>query len=429
MKTVGLITEYNPFHTGHAYHIEKAKELTGADFTIAVMSGDFVQRGTPALLPKHTRAEMALLGGIDLVLELPVQYATASAELFAHGGISILDKLGVVDTVCFGCECGEAETLMNVAQILIDEPQWYQKILQDNLKKGLSFPAARAAALPEYSIIMQSPNNILGIEYSKALLRLKSDINPLGIKRKGNDYHETALNDTFASASALREHLMILQENFSERTVIPSHTNSVLQTTLENTEISLPEQALPAIRKYFPEQVYDALNKALSESCTMNEDDFSEILVYRLMMAESPNELCQYADMSRELAARIYKNRNKFRSFSQFADLVKTREITRTRINRALLHLILNIKKDSVAEPYARILGFRKSAVPLLNEIKKKSQIPILSKTADFHKILNAKQQLCFQANLNASMIFESIQAAKMHHSIESEHVKQISII
>ena len=411
MKAVGLITEYNPFHSGHAYHIEKAKEITGADYAVAVMSGDYVQRGTPALFPKHARTEMALHGGADLVLELPVQYATASAEMFAYGGISILNTLSVINTVCFGCECGDAKILMNIAQILIAEPDWYRKTLQENLKKGISFPAARAAALPEYSEILSSPNNILGIEYCKALSSLKSDIQPLGIKRKGNNYHETSLNDTFASASALREQLL--------------HSQSISPTS----EVPISKQTMTTIQKYFPEQVYAILEKTLAESVAVSEDDFSEILVYRLMMAESPDELCQYADMSKELAARIYKNRNKFRSFSQFANLMKTREITHTRINRALLHLILNIKKEAVTEPYVRILGFRKSASPLLNKIKRSCATPILAKTADFKKTLDTREQICFQNNLNASMIFESILAAKMNHPIKSEHEKQIIII
>lgn len=409
MKTVGLITEYNPFHSGHAYHIQKAKELTQADHAVAVMSGDFVQRGTPALLPKHARAQMALLGGADLVLELPVQYATASAEMFAYGGISILNNLGVIDTVCFGCECGDAQPLMDVAQILIEEPKWYQESLQKALKNGLSFPAARAAALPEYSEILETPNNILGIEYCKALLRLKSDINPLGIRRIGNAYHETSLKDSFSSASALRKQLLAGHNSYDKN--------------------NFSEQVNDSLKRYFPEQVYNVLQKMFLESVPMSEDDFSEILIYRLMMAESPDELCQYVDMSEELAARIYKNRNKFRSFSQFADLIKTREVTRARINRALLHLILNIKKDSVTEPYARVLGFRKDAAPLLNEIKQNTKIPFLAKTADYQKILNAGQQASFLKSTNASAIFETINARKNNRTIKSEFTRQIVII
>lgn len=421
MKTVGLITEYNPFHSGHAYHIKKAKELTGADYAVAVMSGDFVQRGTPALLEKHTRARMALLGGADLVLELPVPYATASAEMFAYGSIRILNSLGVIDTVCFGCECGDAEPLMEIARIFASEPDWYREALQKNLKKGFSFPAARAAALPDFSEILNRPNNILGIEYCKALLRSKSQIKPLGIKRKGNAYHETSLNDSFASASALREKLL---EN------CPSCDKYCFsQWSSKSARFPQLDRNLDAISGYFPEKVFEVLKNSLSESDTMSENDFSEILVYRLMMAGSTEDFCQYADMSEDLAARVFKNRNNFRSFSQFADLMKTREVTRTRINRALLHLILNIKKDSVAEPYARVLGFRKDAAPLLNSIKQNAGMPLLTKCADYQKFLTLNQQSCFLGSTNASMIFEALCAQKSNRPIKNEFTKPIAIV
>ena len=150
MKAVGLVTEYNPFHNGHLYHLNKAMELTGADISVAVMSGDFVQRGAPALMEKHLRAKMALLGGADLVLEMPVQTATASAEGFSRGGISLLDGLSVVDELCFGSECGDTETLMNIARIFVKEPFEYRELLQQNLRTGMSFPAARSSALIRY---------------------------------------------------------------------------------------------------------------------------------------------------------------------------------------------------------------------------------------------------------------------------------------
>ena len=171
MKIVGLITEYNPFHNGHKYHIEKAKEITGADYVIAVMSGNFVQRGAPAILPKHLRTAMALDGGCDMVIELPVCYATGSAEYFASGAISILDNLGCVDVVCFGSECGNYEILETIARILVNEPLEYKELLQTYLKQGNSFPVARQQALKNYfhddvlDAVLESPNNILGIEY------------------------------------------------------------------------------------------------------------------------------------------------------------------------------------------------------------------------------------------------------------------------
>lgn len=400
MNTVGLITEYNPFHKGHAYHIERAKEMAQADYAVAVMSGDFVQRGTPAILSKHIRAEMALQSGVDLVLELPVQYATGSAELFAQGAVSILNSLGVVDQICFGSECGDdaLALLMEIARILTEEPDWYRNALQRNLRKGLSYPAARAEALPQYRELLESPNNILGIEYCKAILRLKSLIRPLALKREGSAYHEAVLSDSFASATALREQLLSGAEPCT-------------------------------LAKYIPEKPLKILSHGISEYGCMSENDLSEILVYRLMMLSAPAELRSYADMSEELAARIYKRRNEFRSFSQFADLLKTREVTRTRINRALLHLILGIKKGSVSEPYARVLGFRKSAAPLLNEIKEKAVFPLLTKTADYKKILTSGQQTGFLESTNASMLFEAINAQKMGRSIKNEFTKQLIII
>ena len=176
MKIVGLITEYNPFHNGHEYHIQQAKKITGADYCIAVMSGNYVQRGAPAFLPKHLRADMALRSGCDLIIELPVCYATGSAEYFAKGAISILNNLGCVDFICFGSECGEYNKLEKIASLLAEEPEDFKSLLQNNLKSGKTFPLARQQALKDYlnddslDCILEEPNNILGIEYIKALI-------------------------------------------------------------------------------------------------------------------------------------------------------------------------------------------------------------------------------------------------------------------
>ena len=150
MNIVGLITEYNPFHNGHLYHIQEAKRVTGADAAVVIMSGNFVQRGTPAIMPKHLRAKAALLSGADLVLELPVCFATGSAEFFAMGAVALLDSLGCIDSICFGSECGDSETLGKIARILAEEPGDYKSILQDALRKGVSFPQARQTALTQY---------------------------------------------------------------------------------------------------------------------------------------------------------------------------------------------------------------------------------------------------------------------------------------
>lgn len=150
MKITGLITEYNPFHNGHKYHIEQTRKLTGADAIIVVMSGNFVQRGVPAILPKHMRVKATLQVGASLVLELPVCYATGSAEFFAHGAISLLDQLGCVNSICFGSECGDINLLQEVAHVICEEPPAFQETLQSYLKSGDSFPLARQKALKTY---------------------------------------------------------------------------------------------------------------------------------------------------------------------------------------------------------------------------------------------------------------------------------------
>ena len=170
MKVVGLVTEYNPFHNGHKYHIEEAKRVAGADYTVAVMSGNFVQRGTPAVIDKYSRAEMALKNGVDLVLELPVCYATGSAEFFAHGAISLLDKLGIVDYLCFGSECGDIELIQTAAEFLNNTPDSFENILSSSLKKGLTYPAARLKAL-EHSL-SQSDNS----KRSQDILKLLAEL-------------------------------------------------------------------------------------------------------------------------------------------------------------------------------------------------------------------------------------------------------------
>lgn len=199
MKIVGIIAEYNPFHNGHQYHIDQALQKTGADAAIVLMSGDFVQRGAPAIAPKHLRAKAALLGGASLILELPVLFSCGSAELFARGAVSIFNSLGCISYLCFGSECGDIKKLNRLARILSEEPEVYRQLLQDELRKGRPFPQARQTALsaytkdPSLAEILSSPNNTLGIEYLKALRYFKSPIQPFAIPREGSGYHDTAL--------------------------------------------------------------------------------------------------------------------------------------------------------------------------------------------------------------------------------------------
>ena len=427
MKVTGIIAEYNPFHRGHEYQIDYCKKKMHSDYVIVVMSGDYVQRGTPALLPKHLRAEMALRCGADLVLEMPVSVSTASAEAFAMGGVSILDGLNVVDQLCFGSEYGEVSALQELASVLIKEPEEYRVLLKTFLSEGLSFPAARSQALIEYFKnphhfegddfdgiltpllnqivqILNSPNNILGIEYCKALLRLNSKIKPVTLKRQGMGYHETTLNEQststsehFASASAIRNALKS-----------DSEINEVLK--------EVPDEAVPLLKT------------AVKKKEFLLEDDFSLLLQYCLLN-ETPESLSGYADMSKDLAARIYNQINHFENFTQFTELLKTKELTYTRIQRSLLHTILKIKEQPEKIPYARVLGFRKSSSPLLKEIKQHATIPLITKAADATGILSADGQELWNTNLRASNIYESVLTQKTGHTFIHEYKKQLVLI
>lgn len=391
MKVVGLIAEYNPFHNGHEYHIEKAKKLTGADAAVVVMSGNYVQRGTPAIMPKHLRTESALKAGASLVIELPVCYATGTAEQFAHGAVSLLDKLGCVDALCFGSECGDIDILGNIAKILCNEPKEYKECLQNYLRSGLSFPVARQCAISDiypskdFGKILEQPNNILGIEYLKALYRLDSKIKPYTIERISSGYHDTDLQNEFSSATALRQ--TILNGNFED-----------LHGQVPNTSIDLFEQNY---QKCFP----------------IVADDFSILLKYRLLN-ETKTSLLEYADVSEELANRIYNQLNNFVSFEQFCELIKTKEVTYSRISRALLHVLLGIKKsDYVDISYARILGFCKTDSTILNEIKQTSTIPLVTKLTQYiDSLLDID---IYASNLYSSIITDKFQTPYIN---EYEH-------
>ena len=381
MKTAGIIAEYNPFHKGHEYQIRYTKEKLKADYVIVAMSGDYVQRGTPALISKHTRAEMALRCGADLVLEMPVSISTASAEAFAMGGVSLLDSLGIVDILCFGSESGEISALKELAEILVEEPEEYKKLLKSFLSEGLTFPAARSQALTEYfknprnfsgddfdgvltpllnevTQILNTPNNILGIEYCKALLRLNSQIRPVTIRREGMGYHETTVpegdlvssspdlqssTDFFASATAIRS---LIQNPGGVHSEAISDINNPVRNPDTKTANILSSQIPP--------------------------DAF-------------------YMDVSEDLARRIINQQNLLLSFSQSVSVLKTRELTQTRIQRALLHIILNIHTAPTQIPFARVLGFRRESSELLSRIKQHSRIPLITKLADAQNLLDSE--------------------------------------
>lgn len=416
MKVVGLITEYNPFHNGHLYHIKKAKEMTGADHVLVIMSGDFVQRGAPAMLPKRLRAEMALLSGASAVLELPVCFSSGSAEYFASGAVSLLDKLHCVDSLCFGCECEDKKLLSSIAEVTAEEPLEYKSRLQEELKKGHPFPRARQTALKDYlkdsfscgtlDTILNQPNNILGIEYMKALFLRKSPIEAHTIKRIGSGYHDETLNKEYSSASAIRK-------------------------LFSNKKIS---DILPELTRQIPDFCIPILNDTYGLRYPVYADDFSLLLKYRLL-SETADSLTRYMDITEESANRIMKHMDEFLTLEQFCEQIKTRDMTYTRISRCLFHILLDITDDAMLTykengfcQYARILGFRKDCASLLSCLKKHSEIPLITKLTQDERLSDAGRFMLSQ-DISAADLYESVVTDTFKTPFMNEYRQQIVIV
>ncbi len=406
MKVTGIIAEYNPLHCGHRYHMEVSREQTGADYLIVVMSGDYVQRGEPALLDKHVRTEMALRAGADLVLELPFPFCCSSAEDFASCAVSLLDSLGVVDFLSFGSEAGSSESLTSAARLLSDEPEEYRLALKNALAGGLSFSAARQKALEcclpgGPASVLGSPNNILGVEYIKALLRLGSSITPVTIPRAGDGYHETQVNaNTFPSATALR--LLIRESRLSSLSgLVPDEVLPLLQTG----------------RFLFPE-------------------DLSQILNYRILTA-LPESYQSFSGFSRELSDRLAGCSWQAASWEGRIFQLKTKNYTYARISRALLSLVLDCRGEELIHwrqsgspaPFARILGFRKKAGPLLSAIKSRTSIPVIAKTADGEAFLEGQALSLFRKGITASHIRSAAEAGKYGTEAIHEYRRRLIIL
>ena len=364
-KVLGVIAEYNPFHNGHLYHLQKSKELTNADYTIAIISGNFTQRGSTSVIDKWAKTQMSLNNGIDLVIELPVLYSISSAENFADGAIKILSSLGIVDYLSFGSETSDIHLLNDISNILCDEPKDFKIALSEELKSGLSFPKAREYALIKWfqlkdnisssklknnnstiRDILSSPNNILGIEYLKALHKYNSSIKPVCISRYEADYNSTTITNNIASATAIRN--LILSKDYNTiKNLIPTSSYSTLTNCLNEGHI------VPSLSCFEKEIIY----------------------VLRKMDIE---EIANLPDVSEGLEYTIKKATNSCNTLSELINLVKSKRYTSTRIQRILLYALLGITKDDMEMsknvlPYVRVLGFNENGKFLLSEISAKN--------------------------------------------------------
>ena len=453
MNVIGIIAEYNPFHNGHAYQIAHVRKNLHADYIVVATSGDYVQRGEPALLGKYTRARMALSSGADVVLELPVLWSTASAELFADAGISLFEKTGCVNGICFGAESGDLALLRRIADVLADEPADLKASLKYNLKSGSTFPKAREAALLSYfsgsagqdgalpvsaealSSLLASPNNILALEYLKALRRRASSITPYLLKREGAAYHETSIlsgaSAIPASASAIRHTLFA----------------DAAGACGNSADRASEDSADGILRHAMPQEALAILQDYRADFPLLCADDFSGILGY-LLLSSSATQLARTADSSPEFANRMQNQLPYYTSFSSFASRLKSKEMTLTRINRILLHSILGITSSDYAcgnaldkIPYLRILGFRKSAAPLLAALKASAAVPLITRSSQALKLLSPDAMRVFEHDVFAGNLYlqmrnqkggTPLRAARMQeHDVPpaSEYQRQIIIL
>lgn len=414
MKIAAVIAEYNPFHNGHLYQLKEIRRRTDADLIVVMMSGDFVQRGGPACMDKYIRCRMALSAGADIVFELPVYSAMGSAEIFASSAVSLLNHLGCIDYLCFGAETDRPGYLEQIAHILADEPQLYRDALKKALQEGMNFPTARSIALSfclqdnDLKTILNQPNNILAIEYMKALYRTDSSICPVLIRRTGAGYHSTDISGPFSSATAIRSRLekLPIRQNPLEEDILPE-------------DLAIPDQTYFLIKDY------------IAAKGILTRNDFSQMLAFRLL---EPNlDLMRFADITEDIANRIDSCRHQFQTTDQFIELLTTRNFTASRISRCLFHILLGHEKNLLEEwkknnygGSLRVLGFRISAGDFWKEIPGSFRNQLVMRTAKDARQLTGSGPAIFQADLYASRLYRQTLRCKYQISlpaIESEPV------
>ena len=405
MTTVGMIAEFNPFHKGHKYIINKAKSITGADNVVVVCSGNYVQRGEPSIFDKTIRTKAALSNGADAVFELPVYYSTASAEEFARAGVKFLTDLGCVDYLCFGCETENIKLLPAIANVLENEPEEFKSILKYSLSNGESFPKARSTALQKYlhdtknisqneiEITLRSPNNILAIEYIKAIKHFGSHLKPLAIRRVGADYSSLDVTDDFVSATAIRNQLVLKRD----------------------------------IEMFVPPEAY--MHYEGAKPLTMK--DFDLLLGDALINGKNYNE---FYGVSEELSNRINNQKNEYTDIDNFLMQIDSKNNTKTGISRALLHIMLNIKdkdvKEAIANGYftsARLLGINRGS-NLISIINDNSKIPIISKYSTHYEKAEGLDKKLLEVQLYTDELYRLVYMIKYKEIIPNEFERQIVV-
>lgn len=384
MNVLGLIVEYNPFHNGHLYHLEESVKKTNANVVIAVMSGNFLQRGEPSIISKWKRTEIALLNGVDLVIELPYVFATQKAETFANGAVSILDALHC-DSLCFGSESGEIEPFLQTTQFLLQHQLEYDERIKKYIKTGVSYPKALTLAFQELAsgqdmLDLSLPNNILGFHYVSAIYKQNAKIKPYTIKRSQAGYHEESFSSpTIASATSIRKAL------FSS------------------------ESEQKSINNYVPPETLDRLNKYKSENTLLHSwESYFHYLKYSILTM-TKEEIQSIYEVEEGLENRILKFIVQSTSFHEFIEKLKSKRYTWTRLQRVCTHILTKTTKQQMkniteTSPYIRLLGMTENGQKYLNTIKKDVPVPIISKVSSFQHPFH---DIDIRASYTYNMIFQ----------------------
>ncbi|MGG0645258.1 nucleotidyltransferase [Sporosarcina gallistercoris] len=366
MKAVGVVVEYNPFHNGHLYHATSAKIQTGSDLVIAVMSGNFLQRGEPALIDKWTRTEMALENGVDLVFELPYERATSNAPSFASGAIQLLDAAGCA-SYCFGSENGSIAPFTTTLSRIASVQSQYDELIRESVHQGMSYPKAlnqaystliRHSSDDDETVDLSLPNNILGFHYMEAAKDIGSSMVPATLPRLGAGYHDDVAHNTpIASATGIRK-------EFFQR------------------------QSTEYIRQFVPDSVYRSMNEWLTKRTSFGSwDSFYPLLRFQILR-DGPERLTAIADITEGIENLLYKAAKQSETFQQFMGIVKSKRYTWTRIQRMLTHIYTGFTYSNRAAmqipDHLRLLGMTSIGQAYLKEMKEELKLPVVSRLANF---------------------------------------------
>lgn len=403
-NVLGIIAEYNPFHNGHLYHLTESKRKCNAKYAVTIISGNFTQRGDASIVNKFEKAKMAIENGIDMVIELPTLYSISSAENFANGAIKILNELNFITHISFGSESGNINQLNNIASVLTDEPEEFSKLLKEELRKGSSFPVARQNAIEKFlnltnkntsnnnnnnnndnsnndrnddkfNNLLKSPNNILAIEYLKALKKTKSNITPITIERKNVDYYSENIVENFASSTKIRKEI---SENLNMHTNIMDINNmNINNMDINNIDTNNMDVNMDMfLNSCMPKKSYDIIKENIEKgNCIQGLKCFEDMIFYKLRSMQI-NEIKELPDVCEGLENVIKKASNETNSLEDLINKCKSKRYTRTRIQRILIYVLLGITRQDMemsenVNPYIRVLAVNKNGRELLSIINK----------------------------------------------------------